>query len=287
MTIQPQYRPNPRVQPGKSGNYHRIHDALLKRADKDGVFQTTETVTKIKDELKVGFSSASSSAFQWSDPTGRRGYRRVRLYSPRKSAHCPPEMPDTPEKKTWAAGVFPKPPEVNKKGAYYISSGFKPKGETRADQLRRAITEAAPAISDHRGFWELRKMVAAMADMGFQPFSVYKMVTESLANDTMERYGRMRRMKPSVAAAVRTDPLSDPNSFKGPKTQEQINEERAPEQVPGGVKPEGIPTGDKPALDGLITQLIQKKLEQPETLSLIDTFIKKRIEEALRKQLGL
>lgn len=280
MTMQqPTYRPNTRPQKNRSGNYHRIHEALLNKADKDGVFQTTEVIRKLTDELGVGFSSASSSAFQWSDPTGQRGYRRIRLYSPRKSSACPAEMVDktTPPKvKTWAHGVkFPPAPGVNKRGEYYLTPGTKPRGETRADQLLRCITELAPSMSDGAGFWMLSDMVAALAGKGFQPFSVYKMVVESLENGTMEKRGRFRRVKPSAAAsfnteAVNTEAVNDGVRFDAPSPLNHLKV-----------------VNETPALDGLITQMIQKKLEQPETLSLIDGFIKKRIEEALRKQLGL
>jgi hypothetical protein len=274
----------PRLEPvsGKSGNYHRVHNEILKRANKDGSFKVTETLKAIRDELKINTSSVSSSIFQWSDPTGVRGVRRVRLLSPRYAASCPVEMPDatppTTPPSTWANGHFPPPHKINKDGPFYISVGSRPGTIPRREQLLTELKRVAEEKADSDGLWNLRVVVSELCNLGFNPVTAYHVVKEQMRVGAVGRKHGHRFFK-DPPMPPRKDPLSDPNSFKGAKTQEQINEER---------RPKGIPTGDKAAaLDELITQLIQKKLEQPETLSLIDAFVKARMEEVIRRQLGL
>lgn len=285
------YTPHRTPQRGRSGNYHRIHDAILERADKDGVFRTGKAIEEIIKVVDASYSSVASSVFQWSDPTGKLGVRRVRLYSPRNKASDPPEMPtDTTALKdktgstSWAKGVFPPPPSTNKNGPFYLKAGVKStNGVRRGDQIREQISVLAKTLSDEDGLWPLARMVQEMANLGFPAPSVYKHINREVAAGRIKRRGGRR-----MITSFKVDPLSDPNSFKGPKTDRMIEQERGINTEVANDKPEGIPTGDKAAaLDALITQLIQRKLEQPETLSLIDTFIKARIEEVIRKQLGL
>jgi hypothetical protein len=280
------YRPQREKRRGKSGNYHRVHEEILKRANKDGVFQTTETMKAIREDLGLPHSSVSSTTFQWSDPTGLRGFRRVRLLSPRFSKSDPAEMVDSPAEspqvKVKPVGSFPPPIHPNKNGPFYMAVGQKPRGLSRSEQIVEQVILMAPKISDSRGRWPLRTMVEKLADLGFSAVSIYRAVKSEVIAGRIKRHGLTRWLVEQAPAPVRIDPLVTPNSFKGPKTQTMIDEERAV------IKPEGIPTGEKAAaLDGLITQLIQKKLEQPETLSLIDGFVKARMEEVIRRQLGL
>lgn len=263
-----------------SGNFRKAHEVLLARADKDGVFQTTEVAKALTEKLGLSRPSASSSVFQWSDPTGVRGYRKVRLYKARAAASDPPEtggvvtMIKTPKK-------GPTPPiSANKNGPFYLAAGQWPKnGSRRYDEVMTQLRRLATEAGDELGYWALRKVVVEMADLGFHSFSVYRAVKEAVHRGEIRRDGAKRRFTSKSKSNGRRDPLSDPNSFKGPKTDKMIETERAPEGIQTGV--ERTSAGD------MIRQAVQRKLETTEMQTLIDTYVKGEVEKSLRRQLGL
>lgn len=293
MTMQPvssnggrrPYQPKTVIGKGKSGNYHRIHQAVLEKAGPDGVFSTTEVIKEIQKKVKAGYSSVASTVFQWSDPTEERGVRRVRIHTPRVKASDPPEtqVTKTPATTTTTKVTASFPPETNKNGPFYLVPGQWPSsGLTRKEEVINEMRRIAKTF-DHKNGWLLIDMVKIMADLGFNSASVYKAVKEEVRDGNIEKRGSRRRFK---GTTVRIDPLSDPNSFKGPKTQKMIDEERGLNtEAANDVRAEGVERTAE--LDVLVTQMVQKKLEQPEMLSLIDAFVKARIEEALRRQLGM
>lgn len=338
------YRPDPVRQ--RSGTYHRVHDELLKMADKDGVIQTTDACKAVMATVGVGRSSASSTIFQWSDPTGRPGYRRVRLYSPRVSAAEPNEMPDDKpvvnDRSAKHSGQRPVGfvplPSANKNGPFYEGQ-FGPRKWGKGYRRVLMVEQTIRLQNERWGgkAFNLRDMAEAMADLGFNPTSFYFMIRDGVSsghvkkvkpykrfikagypdflrkqmglvytasreekepeqvpggveedgrNDTdhlQSTEANKERLKESIEqlnAPARVDPLSDPNSFKGPKTPKMIEEERT-----RPLPPRKWPHDEE--LRQKVEALVESTLSAPETIRAIDKLVGEAILASARRQLGV
>lgn len=316
MTMQPatttggQYRPvyTRKTSTPIKGNYRRVHEALLKYADKDGVFQSTLATKKIMADLNISKSAASSAIFQWSDPTGTRGYRRARLLTARSSSSDPAELPDyTPAPKpaqpaqpvqSWPEKAYSTAPQTNKSGPFYIpqhSGVFR--GERRAQMAR----ELLKFQKTHGGFWGLREGVEHLANLGFNSTSAYSFIRKAVEDGGCDRKGWRRWLNPDYVAELTID-LED-------------------EQVPGGVEPETRDETEylqsteankerllksiddfrtepviqpqfhaEPPCDELrqkVEALVENTLSAPETIRAIDKLVGEAILASAKRQLGV
>lgn len=315
MTMQPSLPPQARGQQlpyarrkttATKGTYHKVHDGLLTLADKDGVFQTTDATNQLMDDLGVNRSSAASAIFQWSDPTGKRGYRRVRLYSPRISASVPPEMPEEKQKNVdihWAQRAFKDLAPVNKNGPFYVSahSGLF-RGERKLQMLEQLL-KFQKENGDRNGFWMLREGVNAMAGLGFNPTSVYNLVRHVVdEDDGGEKRGWRRRIKPEYVDALRGDEpeqvpvgaevVNDSHTYDDER--EKANSDPEPDALMFDpvidFNNQGLRIQQEPPREDLrekVEALVEGVLSAPETIRAIDKLVGEAIIASAKRQLGV
>jgi hypothetical protein len=173
-------------------------EEMKNMADEHGVFKCSDMIDRLKARAGVTHSTASSTMWQWSDPTDQDGYRRRRIKSPRSSRFDPLER---------SMFKFPKKPErliSSARGHVPLEEAARQMQAKVAVQPRftsydiiLAVMEASTSMANADGWMSKRQLVTRLnVTKGMPEGMIYRVLRDETRFSTRGQWVRVLAIQP-------------------------------------------------------------------------------------------